>query len=97
MATDPVCGMSVDEKSAATTRVHAGRTYYFCSERCASKFEADPAAYVKKPEPARAQEPHRHGSGTVSAHPPAAIYTCPMHPEVRQQGARCLPEMRHGA
>ncbi len=46
MATDPVCGMAVDEKVAAGTAVYAGATYYFCSENCLRKFEANPAVYV---------------------------------------------------
>ena len=92
MVTDPVCGMSVDEKSAAATHAHAGTNYYFCSAHCAAKFEANPAAYVKMPEPARTQEPHAHGSATPSAQPTAATYTCPMHPEVRQQGPGACPK-----
>ncbi len=45
MAIDPVCGMTVDEKSAAATSSHAGTVYYFCSELCLRKFEVNPAAY----------------------------------------------------
>ena len=44
-ATDPVCGMRVD-RSKALRAVHAGRTYFFCSENCRSQFEADPAGYT---------------------------------------------------
>lgn len=44
-ATDPVCGMTVDTATAKTA-VHAGQTYYFCSESCRSKFEAAPQKYV---------------------------------------------------
>jgi Cu+-exporting ATPase len=47
MATDPVCGMTVDESRAAGSVVHAGTTYYFCSTGCLRKFEANPAAYVQ--------------------------------------------------
>ncbi|MBX9812142.1 MAG: heavy metal translocating P-type ATPase [Burkholderiales bacterium] len=90
MATDPVCGMTVDEKSAATTRVHEGVTYYFCSAHCGARFEADPAGYLNKPQPVRV---HRAGaSGGASTQPPAAMYTCPMHPEVRQQGPGSCPK-----
>ncbi|MBI2226884.1 MAG: heavy metal translocating P-type ATPase, partial [Betaproteobacteria bacterium] len=93
MAIDPVCGMTVDEKSAATTRVHAGTTYYFCSTHCGAKFEANPASYLKKKaEPAPAHKP----GAKPSDHPPApreaAMYTCPMHPEVRQQGPGSCPK-----
>lgn len=46
MAIDPVCGMQVDEKSAAGSLEHGGRRYYFCSDRCLEKFRADPARYA---------------------------------------------------
>ncbi len=42
MATDPVCGMTVDRGSAAGTFVFGGRTYYFCSVHCLRAFEANP-------------------------------------------------------
>ncbi|MFZ1063842.1 MAG: permease [Acidimicrobiales bacterium] len=38
-ATDPVCGMRVETSAPAATRVHDGVTYYFCSPRCATKFD----------------------------------------------------------
>lgn len=46
MAIDPVCGMTVNEKSAAGTAVHAGKTWYFCSSRCQHEFETNPAKYA---------------------------------------------------
>jgi Cu+-exporting ATPase len=46
MATDPVCGMSIDEKTAAATVTHNGRTYYFCSESCKAKFLEAPERYT---------------------------------------------------
>ena len=46
MATDPVCGMVVDEKSAAGSASHGGKTYHFCSARCLSQFQANPAQFV---------------------------------------------------
>ena len=51
MTIDPVCGMTVDETSAASTHVHEGKTYYFCSTHCRAKFEANPAGYLKTTEP----------------------------------------------
>ena len=51
MAIDPVCGMTVDEKSAATTRVYAATTFYFCSEHCGAQFDTDPAGYLNKTRP----------------------------------------------
>jgi len=48
MAKDPVCGMDVDEKKAAGTAVHEGKTFYFCSTRCKESFEKAPEKYVNK-------------------------------------------------
>ena len=48
MAKDPVCGMNVDEKKAAGTAVHEGKTYYFCSAGCKATFEKAPAKYAAK-------------------------------------------------
>jgi Cu+-exporting ATPase len=44
--TDPVCGMSVNEQTAPTKAEHDGKTYYFCSTGCKTKFQKDPTAYV---------------------------------------------------
>lgn len=74
---DPVCGMTVDSHTAKHQMVHAGRPYYFCSAGCKEKFTADPLKYL---EPALAE--------TVDV---GAIYTCPMHPEVRQVGPGNCP------
>lgn len=46
MAKDPVCGMDVDEKKAAATSVHQGKTYYFCAKACKTTFDKDPAKYL---------------------------------------------------
>lgn len=45
MATDPVCGMSVDEGDAPAKVEHKGTTYYFCSTDCGEEFEANPEDY----------------------------------------------------
>jgi Cu+-exporting ATPase len=47
MATDPVCGMTVDEKTAAGKAEYNGQTYYFCSPECQKKFQHDPTKYVR--------------------------------------------------
>jgi Cu+-exporting ATPase len=46
-ARDPVCGMLVD-LSTATTAVHEGHSYFFCSPECREKFQADPATYLRQ-------------------------------------------------
>src|SRR3954471_8303817 len=76
---DPVCGMTVDPQTAKHRHDHNSHTYYFCSAACRSKFAADPGKYLDKQE--RAAEPMPEG----------AIYTCPMHPEIRQAGPGSCP------
>jgi Cu+-exporting ATPase len=71
--TDPVCGMSVDPRTTPHHNHHAGQTYFFCSERCRTKFAAEPARYLKSKPQAQTQ-----------AVPVGTIYTCPMHPQIRQ-------------
>jgi len=80
VAVDPVCGMKVKVATARHTTVHEGRTYYFCNPKCLQKFSADPARYLAPAEAAPAP-----------AAPPGAIYTCPMHPEIRQIGPGSCP------
>lgn len=70
--TDPVCGMQVAADPQKEIR-HAGETYHFCSKRCMDKFRTAPESYSK---PALAETP--------AAAPEGTIYTCPMHPEIRQ-------------
>ncbi len=76
---DPVCGMKVTRHSKYHV-VHAGSDYFFCSAGCAAKFSADPAKY-SDPRPASAPK----------ASQPDAIYTCPMHPQIRQVGPGNCP------
>jgi P-type Cu+ transporter len=79
-AIDPVCGMSVDRATARHTANHAGRTHYFCSAGCRTKFLAYPQKYLApKPLPNAAE-----AKGSVE-------YTCPMHPEIRQIGPGSCP------
>ena len=76
---DPVCGMTINPATSKYRCDHDGLTFHFCSTRCREKFAADPASYLTgqaKPGPARA-------GGT--------IYTCPMHPEIRQEGPGSCP------
>ena len=47
MVKDPVCGMEIDEKSAAAKVEYQGKTYYFCSSHCRDTFKKDPGKYVK--------------------------------------------------
>ena len=76
--TDPVCGMRVTSESAHAYEF-LGTLYRFCSLRCLAKFRDSPEAYLG---PRDARDPG----------PSDALYTCPMHPEVVQQGPGTCPK-----
>lgn len=78
-AVDPVCGMTVDPTTTSHHAQHGGREYHFCSAGCRTKFVADPGIYTgekERPEPKAS---------------PGAMWTCPMHPEIRQEGPGTCP------
>jgi Cu+-exporting ATPase len=75
---DPVCGMSVDPTTSRHRFDYHGETYHFCSAGCRTKFSADPQTYLDKTEP-------------KAAVPEGTIYTCPMHPQIRQVGPGNCP------
>ena len=75
---DPVCGMMVDPAHAAGSHVFEGVTYWFCSTHCVAKFQADPNKYL-------------HPQAAPEAMP-AGKYTCPMHPEIVQDGFGTCPK-----
>ena len=97
-AIDPVCGMTVAIDGAKHVAEHAGKTYYFCSAGCRTKFLANPASFVEADDP-HAGHGHGHAVGhqhssapeATAAVPEGTIYTCPMHPEVRQVGPGSCP------
>ncbi|MBL8702064.1 MAG: heavy metal translocating P-type ATPase [Alphaproteobacteria bacterium] len=78
-AIDPVCGMTVDPATTPHTASHDGVPFFFCSAGCREKFLAAPQRYI-----APRAEP-------VASSPADAIYTCPMHPEIRQAGPGACP------
>lgn len=59
MAIDPVCGMEVDEKTAAATSDYKGKTYYFCAPGCKRSFDKEPEKYLAQP-PAQEHNEHHH-------------------------------------
>lgn len=77
---DPVCNMAVASDSQYTYP-HGDENYYFCSEHCLLKFKEDPARYLDK-----------KSSPPLAAADKSTIYTCPMHPEIEQQGAGSCPK-----
>src|SRR5690348_4376983 len=97
-AIDPVCEMVVDPKTARSADVR-GKTYYFCSEGCRTKFVADPDKYLNRtpfvlpprrpaPAPEAATHDHAHHDhpAPVAPAPAGTKYTCPMHPEIVADG-----------
>jgi P-type Cu+ transporter len=76
---DPVCGMTVEPRRTPHTGTYSGADYFFCSASCRTKFQADPARYLD--------------AGKLAPKPSAAdaIYTCPMHPQIRQPGPGSCP------
>jgi len=76
---DPVCGMNVDPVSSKHRAAFGGETFHFCSAGCKAKFAADPAHYLEK------------SGKPAPAAPEGAIYTCPMHPQIRQVGPGACP------
>ena len=79
---DPVCGMKVDPSKAAASDVFQGQTYYFCGKGCAAKFAVDPAKYL---------QPNQATLSVAAKVDIAGDYTCPMHPEIVQQGPGDCP------
>jgi Cu+-exporting ATPase len=71
--------MKVKVEGAKHTAVHDGRIFYFCNPKCLAKFNAEPKRYL---EPQEAEEPEV---------PAGTIYTCPMHPQIRQVGPGSCP------
>ncbi|GAA0921279.1 heavy metal translocating P-type ATPase [Rothia nasimurium] len=76
---DPVCGMTVDPAKTPHHATHDHHEYHFCGARCRERFMAEPAKFLGPKEPEVAM-------------PAGTIYTCPMHPEVRQEGPGSCPK-----
>src|SRR5690242_9166982 len=81
MVTDPVCGMTVDPTSTRHRFDYEGQTFHFCSACCRDTFIAAPATYRGTPRAAPAAAPV----------PKNTLYTCPMHPQIRQIGPGTCP------
>jgi Cu+-exporting ATPase len=75
---DPVCGMAVDPATSQHKFEYRGEAYHFCSAGCRTRFVTDPERYLDHSEP-------------KAAMPEGTIYTCPMHPQIRQVGPGSCP------
>jgi Cu+-exporting ATPase len=92
-AIDPVCGMTVNQSSAAGAFEHKGRTYYFCSAHCLRKFRENPERFLNQSTPA--MPAHPVGIQRLKSEPDStegSPYTCPMHPEVREPKPASCPK-----
>jgi Cu+-exporting ATPase len=99
---DPVCGMMVIPERAAAKVEHSGKTFYFCSKRCAERFSSEPEKFLAGPgtggmDHSPVSEVRGAIQHTALATPPAAEvrnvrYTCPMHPEIVQNGPGSCPK-----
>src|SRR4051812_2929322 len=75
---DPVCGMTVDPEKALSFE-YQRKVYYFCAERCRARFQKSPEDFLEKSKPA------------PPIFAPQVVYTCPMHPNVRNVGPGSCP------
>ncbi len=80
---DPVCGMEINDKDAAARAEYKGIEYYFCSNSCKDKFIGNPLSFIDK-------KPLAEDETMTSKE--EAVFTCPMHPEVRQDGPGACPK-----
>jgi Cu+-exporting ATPase len=80
-AIDPICGMTVDIATAKHKHSFGGSTWYFCSKHCVDKFASDPERYSKR----------EKEQVSVPSTSPEGTYTCPMHPEVQEEGPEKCP------
>jgi Cu+-exporting ATPase len=76
---DPVCGMDVDPATSTHHARHDGSDFHFCSDGCRRRFSADPKRYL---------DPSSHVAEPV---PAGTLYTCPMDPEIVQEGPGTCP------
>ncbi|MGB8769811.1 MAG: heavy metal translocating P-type ATPase [Candidatus Korobacteraceae bacterium] len=89
---DVVCGMSIDPAKAASTAVHQGQTYYFCSRGCGEKFNADPEKFASQNATFKITTAEAGGHGPTSPPLSGTAYVCPMDPEVRQPHPGACPK-----
>ena len=87
---DPVCGMSVKPDSPHHA-MHDGHDHRFCSAGCRTKFVADPARYLAAPSAAGSHPHGAHGAPPTNAAAAGIPHTCPMHPQIVQDGPGICP------
>jgi Cu+-exporting ATPase len=88
-AKDPVCDMTVDPEAATLHHEYMGKTYFFCSEHCLEKFRKDPEHYINR---VHKQDLFRPILQPIERPAQCDGFTCPMHPEVKQEGHGSCPQ-----
>jgi len=83
---DPVCGMAAEKSPKALSHEHEGQTYHFCSRDCLEKFQDHPEQYIKPSSSDKNEEEDAASFGQTG------YYTCPMHPEIREDGPGDCPK-----
>jgi Cu+-exporting ATPase len=102
MERDPVCGMNVNPETARFKAEHSGKTFYFCSARCAERFAKEPEKFLAAPGVVGMESHSATAHVAPTAHAAAPVqgkesaskgvrYTCPMHPEIVQIGPGSCP------
>jgi len=81
---DPVCGMQINPEDAAGSYVYEGREYFFCNPSCLENFRGNPSQYLNPVQAGNASQAHSEKIDRT--------YTCPMDPEVRNQGPGVCPK-----
>jgi Cu+-exporting ATPase len=89
-AKDPVCGMNVDPEKTSLRYDYQGKTYFFCCEHCLKKFRKEPERYLRQTAEAGSASRQESGMETCRG------YTCPMHPEVKQDSSGSCPKCGMG-
>ncbi len=90
-AIDPVCGMTVKLNAGKPSFDYKGTTYHFCCDGCRQKFAADPEQYLAKAAEGHALHHHHGPAVSDKPMPKGTLYTCPMHPEIVQEGPGSCP------
>jgi len=84
---DPVCGMSTEDKHGFIRYEHERKPYYFCSDQCLNTFKTDPVSYIESTSETRPTKDKSPNEGKGEGR-----YTCPMHPDVEQDGPGSCPK-----
>ena len=98
MASDPVCGMSVDSNKAAGKYDYNGQIYYFCSQHCLGKFRETPDKFLGQSAAGQATRdharPHASAAAVRVSNPQPNTFVCPRGARIQ---SRHLSKVRHGA